>query len=101
MPDNSNSNSNTVKELSLAEQDEIKHELEEFEDEFDDAVQTEGELKDGDGNFGVSKEELSILRADLACEFPEDFEYLRYVWTYGMVWVPLFGFCLVYKSCQT
>lgn len=64
--------------LTKAEQSEIKSELEEFEDEFDDAVQTEGELKDVEGNFGVSREELTILRADLACEFPEDYDYLRY-----------------------
>mmetsp|Transcript_5947 Transcript_5947/g.8681 ORF Transcript_5947/g.8681 Transcript_5947/m.8681 type:complete len:339 (+) Transcript_5947:94-1110(+) len=64
------------KTLTKEEQDKIKHELEDFEDEFDDAVENEGDIKDGDGNFGVSKEELSILRAELACEFPEDYDYM-------------------------
>ena len=63
--------------LSKSEQQKILNELEEFEDEFDDAVQTEGELKNEGGNFGVSREELSLLRADLACEFPEEYDYLR------------------------
>ena len=27
--------------------------------------------------FDVTKEEMSIIRAELACEFPEDYEYLR------------------------
>jgi len=62
--------------LSKSEQQKILNELEEFEDEFDDAVQTEGELKNESGNFGVSREELSLLRADLACEFPEEYDYL-------------------------
>jgi len=67
------------KQLSKEEQDKIIHELEDFEDEFDDAIENEGDLeKDKDGAaFSVSKEELSILRADLACEFPEDYDYLR------------------------
>lgn len=65
--------------LTKQEQEKIKNELEDFEDEFDDAVENEGEIKDGDGNFGVSKEELSIIRAELACEFPEDYDYLRLV----------------------
>mmetsp|Transcript_18410 Transcript_18410/g.23886 ORF Transcript_18410/g.23886 Transcript_18410/m.23886 type:complete len:339 (-) Transcript_18410:146-1162(-) len=66
------------KQLSKEEQDKIIHELEDFEDEFDDAIENEGDLeKDKDGAaFSVSKEELSILRADLACEFPEDYDYL-------------------------
>ena len=29
------------------------------------------------GDFEVTKEEMSILRAELACEFPEDYTYLR------------------------
>lgn len=29
------------------------------------------------GDFEVTKEEMSIIRAELACEFPEDYEYLR------------------------
>jgi hypothetical protein len=27
----------------------------------------------------VTKEEMSIIRAELACEFPEDYTYLRWV----------------------
>jgi len=42
------------------------------DDDFKDAVQDE-ELE---GCFPVSREELSIIRAELACEFPEDYSYL-------------------------
>ena len=30
-----------------------------------------------EGEFEVTKEEMSIIRAELACEFPEDYTYLR------------------------
>lgn len=43
------------------------------DDEFKDAVQ---EADDVDGNFPVTAEEMSIIRAELACEFPEDYSYL-------------------------
>lgn len=36
----------------------------------------DGVVIDSNGNFSVSKEELSVLRAELACEFPDDYEYL-------------------------
>jgi hypothetical protein len=57
-------------------EEEVKAELEKLEDaEFEDAVQ-----EDADegimGEFKVSQEELSIIRADLATEFPEDYLYL-------------------------
>jgi len=42
------------------------------DDEFKDAVEEE----EVDGFFPVSPEELSIIRAELACEFPEDYSYL-------------------------
>lgn len=42
-------------------------------DEFEDAIEDEEEL---DGCFHVSKEELAIIRAELACEFPDDYQYL-------------------------
>lgn len=42
------------------------------DDEFKDAVEEE----EVDGCFPVSPEELSIIRAELACEFPEDYSYL-------------------------
>eukprot|EP00956_Cyclotella_meneghiniana_P012033 scaffold17061_cov77-Cyclotella_meneghiniana.AAC.1 len=31
-------------------------------------------------DFEVTKEEMSIIRAELACEFPDDYEYLRCVY---------------------
>jgi len=42
------------------------------DDDFKDAVEEE----EVDGFFPVSDEELSIIRAELACEFPEDYNYL-------------------------
>ena len=42
------------------------------DDDFKDAVEEE----EVDGCFPVSPEELSIIRAELACEFPEDYSYL-------------------------
>lgn len=42
------------------------------DDEFKDAVEEE----EVDGCFPVSREELSIIRAELACEYPEDYSYL-------------------------
>ena len=44
------------------------------DDDFKDAVEEEEE--EVDGCFPVSAEELSIIRAELACEFPEDYSYL-------------------------
>lgn len=43
------------------------------DDDFKDAVEEE-EVEDG--NFSVSAEEMSMIRAELACEFPEDYSYL-------------------------
>jgi hypothetical protein len=52
--------------------EEIAHEVEDDE-EFEDAFEEE----DGaDGKFRVTQEELSIIRAELACEFPDDYNYL-------------------------
>ena len=45
------------------------------DDDFKDAVEEEDE-EVADGCFPVSPEELSIIRAELACEFPEDYTYL-------------------------
>ena len=51
---------------------EVEHEVE-GDDEFEDAFEEE----DGaDGKFRVTQEELSIIRAELALEFPEDYTYL-------------------------
>ena len=43
------------------------------DDDFKDAVEEE---EVADGSFPVTPEELSIIRAELACEFPEDYTYL-------------------------
>lgn len=49
---------------------------EEADDEFKDAVEEENEEADADGNFPVTPEELAIIRAELASDFPEDYNYL-------------------------
>ena len=46
------------------------------DDEFKDAVEEENEETDADGNFPVTPEELSIIRAELASDFPDDYNYL-------------------------
>lgn len=54
----------------------VKAELEKLEDdEFEDAFQEDSD-EGVKGEFKVTPEELSILRADLATEFPEDCMYL-------------------------
>jgi hypothetical protein len=55
--------------VSTEELDSAKAEIAEELD--DDAVPN--------GEFEVTKEEMSIIRAELACEFPEDYDYLRSV----------------------
>ena len=44
------------------------------DDEFKDALE-DAEVE-GQGTFDVSLEELAIIRAELACEFPEDYNYM-------------------------
>jgi hypothetical protein len=44
------------------------------DDDFKDAVEEDD--VDADGNFKVTAEELAIIRAELACEFPDDYNYL-------------------------
>ena len=44
------------------------------DDEFKDAL--EDEDVEGEGTFEVTPEDLAIIRAELACEFPEDYNYL-------------------------
>mmetsp|Transcript_6433 Transcript_6433/g.9374 ORF Transcript_6433/g.9374 Transcript_6433/m.9374 type:complete len:349 (-) Transcript_6433:373-1419(-) len=68
-------------DAKILSQDEVNKAKEEIiagigEDEFEDAAELDSEIQDGDGNFGVSPEEMSIIRAELACEFPEDYLYL-------------------------
>jgi len=45
------------------------------DDSFKDAVE-EDQDEGIPGTFKVKKEELAIIRAELACEFPEDYNYL-------------------------
>ncbi|CAB9512098.1 CRAL/TRIO domain [Seminavis robusta] len=60
---------------TISEEEAQKAIQQEVDDEFEDAVEEENE--DGvEGQFSVSKEELAIIRAELACEFPEDYAYL-------------------------
>lgn len=46
------------------------------DDEFKDAVEEEEEEVEGGKTFEVTPEELSIIRAELASDFPEDYQYL-------------------------
>lgn len=56
--------------------DEVKAKLEKLEDEdFKDAVQEDYD-EGVAGEFRVSEEELVLIRAELATEFPEDYLYL-------------------------
>ena len=48
-----------------------KAEIDAEEAEFDDAESPHT------GDFEVTMEEMSIIRAELACEFPDDYTYLR------------------------
>lgn len=48
-------------------------EIDAEKDEFEDAIEGEDEH---DGSFTVTPEEMSILRAELASEFPDDYSYL-------------------------
>ncbi len=54
--------------VSKEEVDAAKAEIDE-EDDDEDIVSA--------GEFEVTKEEMSIIRAELACEFPDDYTYLR------------------------
>lgn len=60
--------------LSKDEEEAAVAAVKEHQDEFEDAV--EEEEAEGSGTFAVSPEELSIIRAELASEFPEDYNYL-------------------------
>jgi hypothetical protein len=55
-------------------EEQIQAAISEEADDFKDAV--EDEDVDAEGNFQVTPEELSIIRAELASEFPEDYDYL-------------------------
>lgn len=59
--------------ISKEEAEKLAKEEVEDDDEFEDAFEEEDGV---DGKFRVTQEELSIIRAELACEFPEDYSYL-------------------------
>jgi hypothetical protein len=63
-----NAEDTTIEATVSAE--EVEQAKAEIAEEADDDVPT-------NGDFEVTKEEMSIIRAELACEFPEDYEYLR------------------------
>jgi hypothetical protein len=54
--------------VSKEEVEAAKAEIDEEDDDEDVAAA---------GEFEVTKEEMSIIRAELACEFPDDYTYLR------------------------
>jgi len=60
-------------EMSKEEIEKAEAEISAETDEFKDAIDGEDEH---DGSFNVTIEEMSILRAELASEFPEDYNYL-------------------------
>jgi len=49
---------------------------EEVDDDFKDAVEEDDDADEEDGNFQVTAEELAIIRAELASDFPDDYNYL-------------------------
>lgn len=65
----------------MANQDETKIDAKVSTEEIESAKAEIAEELDDDAvpskDFEVTKEEMSIIRAELACEFPEDYEYLR------------------------
>jgi hypothetical protein len=63
-----NAEDTTIEATVSAE--EVEQAKAEIAEEADDDVPS-------NGDFEVTKEEMSIIRAELACEFPEDYEYLR------------------------
>lgn len=70
-----NSSDNTEKPSEITQEEAAKAISQEADDDdFKDAVEEEEE--EIDGFFPVSEEELSIIRAELACEFPDDYTYL-------------------------
>ena len=60
---------------SYSEEEAQKAIQNEVDDEFEDAVEEDAD-EGVAGNFKVTQEELAIIRAELACEFPEDYTYL-------------------------
>lgn len=62
-------------EMSAEEANKVIKEEAAGDDDFKDAVEEE-EVEVGDKTFDVSKEELSLIRAELASDFPDDYAYL-------------------------
>ncbi len=62
--------------VSKEEVEKAKAEIAEEADDYEDTV--DGEAGAASGEFDVTKEEMSIIRAELACEFPDDYNYLRW-----------------------
>ena len=60
---------------NLSEEEAQKAIQSEVDDEFEDAVEEDAD-EGVKGTFEVTPEELAIIRAELACEFPEDYTYL-------------------------
>jgi CRAL/TRIO domain len=60
---------------SPSEEEAAKTIQEEVDDEFKDALQEDAD-EGVPGAFRVTQEELSIVRAELATEFPDDYQYL-------------------------
>lgn len=60
-------------DLSKEELEKAQLEIKNSQEDFDDDLEGEDEH---DGSFPVTPEELSIIRADLASEFPDDYDYL-------------------------
>mmetsp|Transcript_15551 Transcript_15551/g.32727 ORF Transcript_15551/g.32727 Transcript_15551/m.32727 type:complete len:345 (+) Transcript_15551:105-1139(+) len=60
--------------VSKEEVEKAKAEIAEEADDYEDTV--DGEAGTASGEFEVTKEEMSIIRAELACEFPDDYNYL-------------------------
>lgn len=65
-------------EALLTEEETMKAKAEIGDEVYADAVEVdvEGNAAEASGTFTVTQEELSILRAELACEFPDDYKYL-------------------------
>ena len=71
------SENTSSKILSPEQIEKAKSEIYDDEDEFEDAAEEQDNERDSDGNFEVTAEELSVIRAELACEFPDDYSYMR------------------------
>ena len=66
-----------VQQINDLSSEEVANAKAEIEEEFEDAVENTETGPDASGNWAVTAEELSILRAELACEYPDDFQYMR------------------------